>query len=377
MQANDTTYVGLDVHKNSIQVALLLPGEHEPTAWGEAHTTEAIRRLARKLRRRAPGALECCYEAGPTGYVLQRRLRDLQIGCTVVAPSLVPIRPGSRIKTDRRDAVKLAELFRAGLLTEVHPPSESEEALRDLFRCREDVRQDLGRARHRMSKFLLRRHFIYRQTKHHWGTRHMAWLRALRFEDRASQAVFESYLLSLDQLNERLDQLHRELGEMATQEPYAQAVSWLRCFRGIDTLTAIGIVAELHDFRRFHSPRHLMGYLGLVPSERSSGEHEQRGPITKSGNGHVRRLLVEAAWHHRYKPRVTGPLLKRRQGQPARILALADRSQERLYRRYLRMSARGKPSPKIIVAMARELVGYLWAALHPDAQLAYVENQTT
>jgi len=370
---HDITFVGLDVHKNSIQVALLPLGEGKPVVWTEAHTTEAIRRLGRKLRREAPGPVECCYEAGPTGYVLQRRLRDLEIGCTVVAPSLIPIRPGSRIKTDRRDAIKLAELFRARLLTEVHPPSESEEALRDLFRCREDARQDLGRARHRMGKFLLRRHYVYRQTKHHWGTRHMAWLRALRFEDRPSQAVFESYLLSLDQLTERLAQLDRELGEMALEEPYAEPVAHLRCFRGIDTLTAIGIVAELHDFRRFRSARHLMAYLGLVPMEHSSGEHEQRGPITKSGNRHVRRLLVEAAWHHRYKPRITGPLLKRRQGQPAHILTLADRAQERLYRRYLRMSARGKASPKTIVAMARELVGYLWAALHPDAQLAMTE----
>jgi transposase len=369
VRSEDTTYVGLDVHKNTIQVALLPLGDGKRVVWTEAHTAEAIRRLARKLRREAPGPVACCYEAGPTGYVLQRRLRDLGVDCRVVAPSLIPIRPGSRIKTDRRDAIKLAELFRAGLLIEVHPPSESDEALRDLFRCREDVRLDLGRARHRLSKFLLRRHYVYRQTKHHWGTRHMNWLRALRFEDRPSQAVFESYLLAIDHLHERLAQLDQELGEMAQIEPYAQPVAYLRCFRGIDTLTAIGIVAELHDFRRFRSARHLMGYLGLVPTERSSGEQEHRGPITKSGNRHVRRLLVEAAWHHRYKPRITGPLTRRRQGQPAHILTLADRAQERLYRRYLRMSARGKASPKTIVAMARELVGYLWAALHPEAQL--------
>jgi transposase len=196
----------------------------------------------------------------------------------------------------------------------------------------------------------------------------MIWLRALSFEDRPSQAVFESYLLAIDQLTERLQQVDRELAEMALQDPYAEPVAWLRCFRGIDTLTAIGLVAELHDFRRFRSPGALMAFVGLVPSERSSGETERRGSITKTGNGHVRRLLVEAAWHHRYKPRVTGPLLRRREGQPSRILALADRAQERLYRRYLRMSARGKSHPKTIVAMARELVGYLWAALHPDAQ---------
>ena len=365
-----TSFVGLDVHKNSIHVALLLPGQDEPVAWSEPHTVEAIRRLGRKLLRQAPGPVACCYEAGPTGYVLQRRLRDLGVDCTVIAPSMTPIRPGDRIKTDRRDARKLAELFRARLLAEVHPPSESDEALRDLFRCRDDVRLDLARARHRMGKFLLRRHCIYRQTKHHWGVRHMAWLRALTFEDRPSQAVFESYLVAIDQLTERLRGLDADLAVAAQEVPYREPVAWLRCFRGIDTVTAVGLVAELHDFRRFRSSRQLAAYIGLVPSERSSGESQHRGPITKTGNRHVRRLLVEAAWHHRYKPRVTGPLAKRREGQPARILALADRGQERLYRRYLRMQARGKHHHTIIVAMARELVGFLWAALHPNAQLA-------
>lgn len=365
--AERTTFVGMDVHKNSIHVAMLVPGSSEPVTWNQGTTAEAIRKLMVRLVRKAPGPVECCYEAGPTGYALQRTMCRQEIGCTIVAPSLIPIRPGSRVKTDRRDASKLAELFRAGLLTEVHPPSEADEALRDLFRCRDDTRGDLTRARHRMGKFLLRRNIIYRETKHHWGTRHLAWLRALSFEDRPSQAVFESYLLSMDQLSERLSRLDVELAEMALQEPYREPVAWLRCFRGIDTLTAVGIVAELHDFRRFDSPRRLMAYLGLVPSERSTGERERKGPITKTGNRHVRRLLIEAAWHHRYKPRVTGPLLKRREGQPVRILALADRAQERLYGRYLRMSARGKEHNKTVTAMARELAGYIWAALHPDA----------
>ena len=361
-----TTFVGLDVHKNTIQVAVLVPGRSEWLEWGEAHTGEAVRRLARRLLREAPGAVECCYEAGPTGYFLQRKLRSLGVGCTVVAPSLIPVKPGVRIKTDRRDARKLAELFRAGLLTEVHPPSETDEAFRDLCRCRGQAQRDLLRAQHRLSKFLLRRHLIYRETKHHWGTRHLAWVRALKFEDSSSQAVFESYLLTVDQLAERRQQLDRTITEAAAQEPYRQPVAWLRCFRGIDTLTAACLVAELHDFRRFHSPRQLMAYLGLVPTENSSGSRESRGSITKAGNSHVRRLLVEAAWHHRYKPRVTGPILRRRAGQPARILALADRAQERLYARYWRMTRRGTAQPKVIVAMARELVGYLWAALHPD-----------
>jgi transposase len=218
-----------------------------------------------------------------------------------------------------------------------------------------------------MSKFLLRRHIVYTLTKHHWGTRHLAWIRALEFEDPASQAVFESYLLAIDQLTERLHQLDLKVAEAAGKSPFAEPVSHLRCFRGIDTLTAACLVAELHDFRRFQSPRQLAAYLGLVPTEHSSGSREVKGSITKAGNSHVRRLLIEAAWHHRYKPRVTGPIVKRRAGQPARILALADRAQERLYARHYRMTKRGVIGPKVIVAMARELVGYLWAALHPDA----------
>jgi transposase len=357
----------MDAHKNSIAVAALFPECPEPVEWTEATTPEAIRRLARKLRREAPGEVRCCYEAGPTGYALHRQLEAEGVICEVVAPSLTPVKPGSRIKTDRRDARKLAELLRAGLLTEVHPPSESDEALRDLCRCRDDVRVDLLRSRHRLTKFLLRRHCIYRQTKHHWGTRHWAWLEQLRFDDAISQTTFDSYLLAVRQLEERQQQLDEQLAHFGGQAPYREPVGWLRCFKGIDTVTAVCVVAELHDFRRFRSARELMSYVGLVPSEHSSGERERRGSITKAGNRHVRRLLVEAAWHHRHRPALSAPLRKRREGQPARVLAIADRAQERLSARYRRMTARGINNPKTIVAMARELAGYLWAVLHPDA----------
>ena len=363
MQADTTTYVGMDVHKRTISISMLLPDGSDPERWQEAHGATVARSLARKLLRKAPGKVICCYEAGPTGYVLQRRLRAEGVMCMVVAPSRIPTAPGPRIKTDRRDASKLALLLRAGLLTEVHPPTEEQESLRDLCRCRVDVVQDLLRARHRMSKFLLRRHQIYNQSGNHWGTRHMAWLRQLRFQDPASQATFDSYLLAIDQLGERLLQLELQLAEFGSQEPYRQPVAWLRCFRGIDTVTAVSLVAELHDFRRFRSARELMSYLGLVPSENSSGERERRGPITRAGNTHARRLLVEAAWHHRHRPALSLPLRKRRQGQPAWVLTIADRAQERLWRRWCRMTFRGKPTQKVVVAMARELVGYIWAVL--------------
>lgn len=367
MNSNSITWVGMDAHKNSIKVAALVPEQAEPIEWTEDTTAEAIRRLSRRLQRLSAGEVRSCYEAGPTGYALQRQLRAAGVACTVIAPSMTPVQPGSRIKTDRRDARKLAELFRAGLLTEVHPPSESDEALRDLCRCRDDVRVDLLRARHRLAKFLLRRHILYRQTKHHWGSRHVAWLEQLRFDDAMSQATFDSYLLSVQQHEERQRQLDLRLAEFGGMDPYREPVAWLRCFKGIDTVTAVCLVAELHDFRRFRSPRQLMAYVGLVPSESSSGERERRGAITKSGNRHVRRLLVEAAWHHRHRPALSAPLRARRQGQPARVLAIADRAQERLCARYRRMNERGKIHPKTIVAMARELTGYLWAVLHPAA----------
>ena len=367
MSANAITWVGMDAHQNSIKLTALFPDRPQGVEWTEATTPEAIRRLARKLRREAPGEVRCCYEAGPTGYALHRMLEAEGVICEVVAPSLTPVKPGARIKTDRRDARKLAELFRAGLLTEVHPPSESEEALRDLCRCRDDARTDLLRARHRLSKFLLRRHCLYRQTKHHWGTRHLAWLEELRFDDPVSQSTFDSYFLAVQQLDERLRQLDERLAEYGGHEPYRGPVAWLRCFKGIDTVTAVCLVAELHDFRRFRSARELMSYVGLVPSEHSSGERERRGSITKTGNRHVRRLLVEAAWHHRHRPALSAPLRRRREGQPARVLAIADRSQERLCARFRRMTSRGISQPKTIVAMARELTGYLWAVLHPAA----------
>jgi transposase len=357
----------MDAHKNSIKVSVLSPEQSDPIEWTEDTTTEAVRRLARRLQRLSPGGVRACYEAGPTGYALQRQLRSHGVECIVIAPSLTPVKPGARIKTDKRDARKLAELFRAGLLTEVHPPSEGDEALRDLCRCRDDVRVDLLRARHRLTKFLLRRHCVYRQTKRHWGTRHRAWLDALRFDDATSQATFDSYYLAEQQLEERQRQLDLRLAEFGGQEPYREPVAWLRCFKGIDTVTAVCLVAELHSFERFHSPRQLAAYVGLVPSESSSGEREQRGGITKAGNRHVRRLLIEAAWHHRHRPAISAPLRARRKGQPARVLVIADRAQERLCARYRRMNERGKIHHKTVTAMARELTGYLWAVLHPAA----------
>ena len=372
--AKGITYVGLDAHKKAINVAMLLPGQRGPVDWEVTNEPRAIRRLVKRLRREAPGEIRCCYEAGPCGYALQRRLMsDEKAGviCEVVAPSLIPIKPGDRVKTDRRDARKLAELLRAGLLTEVHPPTEAEEAVRDLCRCREDAKEDLLRARHRLSKLLLRRGWVYGGGKKAWTVAYRQWLRGLEFEHEADRVVFEDYLLAVEQVEERVKSLDDRLAEAAEREPYREPVGWLRCFRGIDTVTAMTVVAEIHNFQRFESARGLMAYLGLTPSEHSSSDKRHLGSITKAGNSHVRRVLVEASWHYRHHPGVGQRLRQRRQGQPGRVIALADKAQQRLCRRYRRLTGRGKPANKVVVAVARELVGFIWAALQePRRQTA-------
>jgi transposase len=287
--------------------------------------------------------------------------------CAVIAPALIPRKPGERIKTDRRDARKLAELLRAGLLTEVHAPTPAQEALRDLCRAREDAQQDLLRCRHRLLKLLLRRGLVYRGGKKAWTQAHRQWLRTLRLDHVSEQAVLDDYRLAIDQIEERLRTLEQHIHRAAQDEGVATPVGWLRCFRGIDTVTALSLVAELHGIERFASPRALMASVGLVPSEHSSGQRIRRGGITKAGNTHVRRLLIEASWHYRHPPRVGAALQQRRVGQPAQVIAIADKAQQRLYRRQRRFTDRGKSSTTAVVAAARELSGFVWAALrHPD-----------
>jgi len=356
------TYVGFDVHKASISVAVLLPERSSPLEWTDPNTAQVVRRLGGKLKRLAPGEIQTCYEAGPCGYVLQRQLRELDIPCDVVAPSLIPRKPGERIKTDRRDARKLVELLRAGLLTTVRPPTSAEEAVRDLCRCREDVREDLLRARHRLGKFLLRRGLTWEGRS--WSVLHLRWIRSLQLEAEADRVILASYLLTVEQEIEKLKSLDAELEKAAQGELFREPVAWLRCFRGVDTVTALTFVAEIHDIRRFHSARALMAYLGLVPSESSSGEKEKRGAITRAGNAHARRVLVEAAWQYRHLPKCGAQLKKRRKGQPPPVIALADKAQRRLFKRYRTMfHVQRKPHNKVVVAIARELAGFLWAAL--------------
>lgn len=362
------TYVGIDAHTRELHLAMLIGDAERPISWTSPTEPRALERLRRKLEREAPGTITCCYEAGPSGYALQRRLSGGRIQCRVIAPSLIPRKPGEKVKTNRRDARKLAEFLRAGLLTEVRPPTLAAEAIRDLCRARDDARIDVLRSRHRLGKLLLRRGLTY--PGRNWTKRHSEWLSQLEWAYSAERYVVADYRLALAQLDARLREIDRQLEEIAGQAPYAAPVAALRCFRGIDTVSAITLLAELHDFRRFPHPRALMGFLGVVPSEDSTGDRRRPGAITKTGNGLVRRLLVQAAWHYQHEPRLGAPLRRRRAGQSPAVIAIASKAEQRLCRRYRSLCARRKPKPLVIVAIARELVGFLWAVLQvPEAQM--------
>lgn len=307
--------------------------------------------------------MQCCYEAGPCGFELQRALTAHGVPCEVIAPALIPRRPGDRVKTDRRDAGQLGVLYRAGALTAIHIPSEQEEAARDLLRCREDIRADLLRARHRLSKFLLRHGRRFTATKKAWTKRHTAWLQAQRWPLAALEQTHRAYVRAVDEAVGRLQAVDTELRDLLILEPLRSRVERLRCFRGIDDLTALTIAAELGDARRFPSAPQVMAFPGLVPSEHSSGPTRARGPITKTGNAHLRRVLIESAWHYRHHPFLGRALRLRQHGAPTAVIDQAWHAQHRLHRRYRRLAARGKPKQHIVTAVARELTGFLWAAL--------------
>jgi len=356
----DTTYVAIDDSKRTLVLGVLRPGDREPELREIPNEPKGVRRLVERLTREGP--VRACYEAGVSGYDLYRQLTALGVSCQVVAPALTPRRPGQRIKTDRRDAAKLVRLFRAGELTAIHVPDEAEEGVRDLLRCREAVRRDVLRWRHRVVKFLDRHGRRYLAGKN-WTQRHWTWLRQHQFALPALQRTLQVSLFALEQALAHQADLDQAIQALAQQPPYREPVGWLRRFRGIDTLSAMILLAELIDFQRFQRPRERMGYLGLVPSERSSGGTERRGALTKTGNTHARRVLVEAAWHYRHRPTLGRALRLRSAGQPAAVVSHAWRAQQRLHRRYRHLVGHGKRVPVAVAAVARELVGFLWAAM--------------
>jgi len=355
------TTVAFDQHAATTVGAVLLPGHRTPALHSLTSDPETILRFVDRLRRQGP--MQCCYEAGPCGFDLQRALVAHQIPCDVIAPALIPRRPGDRIKTDRRDAGQLAILYRAGALTPIHIPTEQEEAARDLLRCREDIRADLLRARHRLSKFLLRHGRRFTAGKKAWTLRHTTWLRDQTWPLVALEQTHAAYLRTVDEAVARLHAVEQDLRALLDLEPLRARVARLRCFRGINDLTALTIAAELGDPHRFPTAPSTMAYVGLVPSEHSSGAKRAHGAITKTGNAHLRRVLVEAAWHYRHRPFVGAALRRRQQGAPQTVIAQAWTAQQRLHRRYHRFAARGKPNQLTITAVARELTGFVWAAL--------------
>jgi transposase len=346
-------WVALDVHKLSIVAATLPPTGGQPEVQQIETTRTAVRRFVDRLG--GPEGLTVCYEAGPGGFDLLRVLSELGVACDVVAPSLIPVRAGDRVKTDRRDAKKLVRLYRGGQLSYVQPPSPETEGLRDLMRCRDDLRCARTAARHRVSKQLLRYGRIYRDGKSQWTKMHRAWVARQRLDDDLAHAALTQMLMHLDGLDRQLDALDRDLERIARGERWAQTVETLTRFKEISTRTALGLIAEIGDFHRFSHPRELCAWLGIVPSEYSSGQQRHRGHITKTGNHHARRLLVEAAWSYRHRPR--------RPGHGPEPDARAWQAQIRLHRRYQHLTTeRGKRSTVATVAVARELTGFLWAA---------------
>jgi transposase len=355
-----TTFVALDDSKRTLVVAILRPGTEEPELREIPNDPRLLRRVFERLMREGP--VRACYEAGVSGYDLYRQLTRLGVACEVVAPALTPRRPGHRVKTDRRDARKLVRLYRAGELTAIHVPDETEEAVRDLLRCREAVRRDVVRWRHRVVKLLDRHGRRYLAGKN-WTQRHWIWLRQQQFEPPALQRALDATLFALEQALAHQAELDKAIVALAETSPYREPVGWLRCFRGIDTLSAMILLAEIVDFQRFERPRALMAYLGLVPSEYSSGQTERRGAITKAGNTHARRVLVEAAWHYRHRPGISRALTQRSDGQPSGVISHAWRAQQRLHQRYRHLLGHGKRPPVAVAAVARELVGFIWAAM--------------
>jgi transposase len=354
------THIGLDVHKDTIAVAVLRPGATSCEERVIPNTPEALRKLFSQYPDHA--ALRTCYEAGPTGYETQRLCASLGIACEVIAPSLIPKRSGVRVKTDRSDARNLARLHRAGELTAIRIPTPAEEALRDLVRAREDLKSDRRIARQRIRSFLLRYGKRYPAGGSRWSFRFEVWMRALRFEEPAAQAAFDHLVSAYSVRDAQLAAIDGQIEQAAALEPLAADVARLRAFRGIDTLAAVTILCETCDFRRFGSAASFMAFTGLVPSEHSSGASRRQGAITKAGNAHIRRVLVEAAWAYRHRPAVRGAHAKRLEGQPTELAAYSFAAQCRLNSTYRKLAAR-KNANTAVVAVARELSGFLWGAM--------------
>jgi len=364
-------FVGLDVHAETIAVAVAEASGEVRSLGTIPNRVESIGRLVRKLGK--PEQLRVCYEAGPTGYVLYWQLSELGVKCEVVAPTLVPVKTGDRVKTDRRDAEKLARSYRAGDLTPVWVPDAAHEALRDLVRARWAAKRDQLRARHRLSKLLLRHGRRPPQGTSAWTDKYLQWAKTLHFAHHAQELTLDDYLHEVAHAAARIARLEQAIDAAIGTPPVKMRVviEALQSLRGIAQISAVSIVAELGELSRFAHPRQLMGYSGLVCREYSSGPRVHRGPISKTGNAHLRRIVVEAAWAYRHRPSIGKTLAARQQRSSAAVVELAWKAQQRLHRRYARLMARGKNKQQTVTAVGRELLGFIWAiGVHAEQELS-------
>jgi transposase len=369
---SNVRFIGLDVHAETIAVAAAEPAGEVRSLGVIPNRIESIRKLVKKLG--PVKHLRVCYEAGPTGYVVYWQLTALGVTCEVVAPTLVPVKAGDRVKTDRRDALKLARSYRAGDLTPVWVPDAAHEALRDLVRAREAAKKDQLRARHRLGKFLLRHGRRPPTTMTAWTQAYVAWVKsAVHFDQAAQEATLLDYIHEVDHVAARVSRLEAAI-DIAVQMAPARlraVIDALQALRGIALVTAVTIAAEVGELSRFAKPRQLMGYSGAVASEHSSGERTRRGGITKAGNAHLRRVIVEAAWAYRHRPAVGAALRKRQATASAEVKEIAWKAQHRLHARYRALTARGKCKQQVITAIGRELLGFVWAVgVHAEARTA-------
>lgn len=358
------TFIGLDVHKNSIEVAIAESGrDGEVRSYGTIDgSLAALDKVVRKLVSQNYD-LHFVYEAGPCGYDIYRHLTAQGFDCVVVAPSKIPKQSGDRVKNDRRDAIKLARLHRAGELTPVYVPCTEDEAMRDLTRGREDAKAAEKKSRQRLSAFLLRQGHRY-TGRSPWSAAHMRWISDIKMPHPAQQIVLQEYVTTITECANRVERLTDQIQQLLPLWPLFPVAKALQTMRGVSLLVAATTVAEIGDLRRFDNPSELMSYLGLVPSEHSSGEKTKRGSITKTGNGHVRRVLIEGAWAYRYPARVSRELRRRQEGLSQEICAISWKAQLRLCARYRRLMAKGKSKQVIVTAIARELCAFMWAIAH-------------